>query len=72
MSDEETVRCGNCGGDTAKIDAVRFGDGGVGFSKLILTCTSCAERSIIQVRPTRLEIEWGEGSNGVFCVGWSD
>lgn len=68
MSTFEAMKCGACGHDTARLECV----GTMPFlSALRLTCCSCASTTVLRPEPARLEVSWGDQSEGVFCPGWS-
>jgi hypothetical protein len=64
------MKCGNCGNDSAHVEAERIGGGIEGFKTIKLTCTKCKSVTLLDVSLPFIRVEWGEKSDGVFCDGW--
>jgi len=54
------MQCGACGSD--KVTIYKIPDG-----TLIAEC-GCGASSVIKVRPAKIDIDWGEKSEGILCV----
>lgn len=71
MSNEgkpEIMKCGACGCDTARLEALNASPLD-GLKQLDIICTQCGGRTIIKPMALMAK-EWGEESPGTFCTGW--
>ena len=65
----QRMKCGNCGCKTAEIKAVKHPSQDA-FTKIMIICTKCRDRTILSTGTPVITAEWGKNSSGVFCVGW--
>ena len=56
------MMCGNCGGLNFKMYNVFTQD-----LRLIAECCECESTSIIKPSLVRIDIDWGENSDGILC-----
>ncbi|MFL9876473.1 hypothetical protein [Paraburkholderia megapolitana] len=56
------TRCGGCGGDMFRLFTAEA------ETRIVVECEKCKATSYIQPEPARLEIEFGEDSDGCITV----
>jgi ribosomal protein S27E len=61
LTDLAQLKCGNCAGEQFKIYQDRE------HPQLVVECTSCQSTSIVSPTTVRLDIRFGEHSEGILC-----
>jgi hypothetical protein len=68
---KDPLRCGSCGGSAFLLENERDeSEGRADIGVIHVTCCQCRSVSLIQASEPRIQIEWGEGAEGVICGGW--
>jgi hypothetical protein len=64
VTNAEAMMCGNCGHESFRMFC-RKDDGYL--QQLFAECCSCKSVSVIEVDKPHIQINWGDGAEGVLC-----
>lgn len=65
---ERPAMCGNCGKDKFMVELHTGPSGRVGYLAVHLVCCECKSKSILTVSAPRIEVGWGDRSEGIICL----
>ena len=65
IQNAQRMQCGNCGGDSFMI----YSTGGSDYlNSIICECRACKSTTVIAPTAVKLDLKWGEGSNGRLAI----